>query len=119
LGLIDLAAVVVFVLVGRSAHGHGLSLAGICSTAWPFVSGLAAAWAFLVSLRQDGASLPAGLVVSISTVALGMILRVVSGQGTAAAFVGVALAFFGVVMLGWRGLATRLGRPAPRFRSGT
>ena len=31
-----------------------------------------------------------------------MTLRVVAGQGTAAAFVAVALAFLGLFLLGWR-----------------
>jgi hypothetical protein len=41
-----------------------------------------------------------------------MVLRVVSGQGTAFAFIIVALAFLGLLMLGWRAaggfLAARL-----------
>jgi hypothetical protein len=41
-------------------------------------------------------------------VALGMILRVVSGQGTAVAFIVVALAFLGLFLLGWRLLSSRL-----------
>jgi hypothetical protein len=44
----------------------------------------------------------------LGTVALGMLLRVVSGQGTAPAFIGVALVFLGLFLLGWRLLA-RLG----------
>ena len=41
-------------------------------------------------------------MVWLSTVAVGMILRVVAGQGTAAAFIAVALAFVGLFLLGWR-----------------
>nr|WP_279472852.1 DUF3054 family protein [Actinomadura darangshiensis] len=37
--------------------------------------------------------------------ALGMVLRVVSGQGTAFAFVVVASVFLGLTLLGWRGVA--------------
>lgn len=117
-GVIDLAAVVLFVLIGRSAHGHGLSLDGVASTAWPFLSGLTAGWVLVVLTRWDGASLSGGVVVLISAVALGMILRVVSGQGTAPAFVGVALGFLGLVMLGWRALLGWLGGRAARLRSG-
>ena len=36
-----------------------------------------------------------------------MVLRVVAGQGTAVAFIVVALAFLGLFLLGWR-LAVRL-----------
>jgi hypothetical protein len=43
-----------------------------------------------------------------------MILRVVSGQGTAAAFIVVALAFLGLFLLGWR-LAAQL---SPRLAGG-
>jgi hypothetical protein len=38
-----------------------------------------------------------------------MLFRVVSGQGTAPAFIGVALAFLGLFLLGWR----LLGRLLP------
>ena len=41
----------------------------------------------------------------LGAVALGMVLRVVSGQGTAFAFIVVALAFLGLFLLGWRMLA--------------
>jgi hypothetical protein len=105
----DLVALLVFVVIGRSVHAHGLGLAGIVSTAWPFVSGLAVGWCALVVLGRDAVTLRGGAVVVISTVALGMVLRVVSGQGTAAAFIVVALGFFGATMLGWR-LLKRLVR---------
>jgi hypothetical protein len=64
---------------------------------------------------------PAGIGAWLGTVAVGMVLRVVSGQGTAFAFVLVALGFLGLFLLGWRlvvrllpGLATRV---RPRLRS--
>lgn len=98
----DLLAVAVFVLIGRSVHSHGLSLAGIASTSWPFACGLVVGWCVLGVLGQDGLSLRDGLCVVISTVALGMSLRLISGQGSAAAFVAVALGFLGATMLGWR-----------------
>lgn len=56
-----------------------------------------------------------GVLVCVSTVALGMALRVVSGQGTAVAFVLVALGFLGAVMLGWRLLGAYVQRRS-RFR---
>ena len=52
---------------------------------------------------------PAGAGAWLGAVALGMALRVVSGQGTAFAFILVALAFLGLLLLGWRLLA-RLAR---------
>jgi hypothetical protein len=98
----DAAAVLSFVGIGRVVHAHGLSVAGLASTAWPFLSGLAAGWFALSGRRRAGVSLLDGVIVWISTVALAMALRVISGQGTAVAFVFVASGFLGVTMLGWR-----------------
>jgi len=39
-----------------------------------------------------------------------MILRVVAGQGTAVAFIVVALAFLGLLLFGWRVVARLLTR---------
>jgi Protein of unknown function (DUF3054) len=98
----DLVMVLVFVAIGRAAHAHGLSVAGLASTAWPFLAALAAGWLILFVGRRDGTTLSSGVVVWIATVALGMAFRVVAGQGTAVAFVFVALGFLGLTMLGWR-----------------
>ena len=105
--MIDVCCVLVFVIIGRDSHAKGETLAGIASTSWPFLCGLAVGWAAARAWRRPLALRPAGLAVWLSTVAVGMILRVVSGQGTAAAFIGVALAFLGLFLLGWR-LLTRL-----------
>jgi hypothetical protein len=98
----DLVAVLLFVGIGRSAHGHHLNITGLASTAWPFLSGLAVGWLVVLSRHHAGTSFVDGLPVWISTVVLGMVLRVVAGQGTAVAFVLVALGFLGATMLGWR-----------------
>jgi hypothetical protein len=107
---IDVCCVLVFVIIGRASHTKGESLAGIASTAWPFLAGLAGGWLVTAGLagrawRQPSRLWPAGVGAWLGTVVLGMVFRVVSGQGTALAFVGVALAFLGLFMLGWRLLA--------------
>jgi hypothetical protein len=107
---LDFVAVLVFVTIGRAVHAHGLTFEGIASTAWPFVVGLAIGSFGLTVLGLSEASRAGGLVVVTSTVAVGMVLRVVSHQGTAVAFVFVALGFLGAAMLGWR-LLLALGRP--------
>jgi hypothetical protein len=109
---IDLVAVVVFVAIGRSVHHHGLNLSGWVSTAWPFLIGLAAGWLLARRARRQPAALSTGFAITIVTVAVGMFLRVVAGQGTAVAFVLVALGFLGAVMSVGRVLAGRLP-PAP------
>jgi hypothetical protein len=99
---LDLCCVGAFVAIGRASHTEGETLAGIARTGWPFLTGLAAGWLVTRAWRRPGAVVPAGTGVWISTVALGMLLRAASGQGVAAAFVVVALAFLGLFMLGWR-----------------
>src|SRR3954451_379209 len=104
---LDLACVLVFVLIGRASHSEGETLAGLARTAWPFLAGLGAGWAAVLGLRWSGATLRAGAVIWPVTVALGMVLRVVAGQGTAFTFVIVALVFLGIFLLGWRLAARR------------
>ncbi|HVC25955.1 MAG TPA: DUF3054 domain-containing protein [Acidimicrobiales bacterium] len=99
---LDAGAILVFVGIGRSAHTDGVSVAGMASTAWPFLTGAAIGWVASRAWRRPAALVPSGTATWIATVAVGMVLRVVSGQGTAAAFVVVALAFLGAELLGWR-----------------
>lgn len=103
--LADVGCVLVFVIIGRASHTKGETLGGVASTAWPFLAGLAAGWLAARAWRRPLALRPTGIVVWLCTVALGMVLRVVSGQGTAPAFILVALAFLGLFLLGWRLLA--------------
>jgi hypothetical protein len=51
---------------------------------------------------NPGGLVPAGVGAWLCTVVFGMVLRVVSGQGTAVSFIIVALAFLGLFLLGWR-----------------
>src|SRR6202044_1895250 len=103
--VLDVCCVLLFVVIGRASHTKGESLAGIASTSWPFLCGLGAGWLGSRAWLRPLALRPTGIAVWLCTVALGMILRVVSGQGTAAAFIVVALAFLGLFLLGWRLLA--------------
>ncbi|HEU5026052.1 MAG TPA: DUF3054 domain-containing protein [Spirillospora sp.] len=105
-GALDVCCVLVFVGIGRSSHDEAGSVTGFLGTAWPFLVGLAAGWAVLRAWRRRAdAVVPVGIGVWLSTVAVGMVLRVVSGQGIAFTFVLVALAFLGLVLVGWRGVA--------------
>ena len=103
-GALDVVAVLIFVAIGRASHDHGETLAGVASTAWPFLAGLGVGWVSALAWLRPLPLAPTGLIIWISCVAVGMVLRVVAGQGTAVAFVAVALAFLGLELLGWRAL---------------
>ncbi|MGH9083506.1 MAG: DUF3054 family protein, partial [Acidimicrobiales bacterium] len=119
---VDLGAVVVFVAVGRATHHHTDAVVGYLSTVWPFAAGLAAGWlaarwlaarwlaARLATSRRRPVAVLTGTVVCVTTVVVGMVLRVLAGQGTAAAFVVVSLAFLGAFMVGGRVLLARGAR---------
>ena len=100
--VLDVCCVLVFVIIGRASHTKGEGLAGMASTAWPFLAGLAGGWLAGRAWRRPFRLWPSGVSAWLGTVALGMVFRVVSGQGTAPAFIGVALAFLGLFLLGWR-----------------
>jgi FtsH-binding integral membrane protein len=104
----DVCCVLAFVIIGRASHHQAGGLAGLASTAWPFLAGLAVGEAGTRSWRRPAALMPTGVGVWLAAVAIGMTLRVVAGQGTALAFIGVALAFLGLFLLGWRLTVTRL-----------
>jgi hypothetical protein len=101
----DVACVLLFVAIGRANHGHGEAVSGVASTAWPFLAGLAVGWLVTRAWRRPAALVPSGVAAWLGTVAVGMLLRVVAGQGTAFSFIIVALCFLGLFLLGWRLLA--------------
>lgn len=114
---LDSFAVVLFVVIGRASHHHGETLHGFASTSWPFAVGLALGEVLAARLPSCSPAAPgAGALVTVSAVAVGMGLRVVAGQGTAAAFIVVALLCLGAVMVGARwavGALARRAAPSP------
>jgi hypothetical protein len=103
--LLDLAAVVLFVVLGRRNHEEAATLAGTLEVAAPFLLALVAGWACVQAWKRP-ADLRTGLVVWAVTFGLGMILRnMLFDRGTAGSFVLVAAGFLAVTMLGWRALA--------------
>ncbi|TCN50132.1 DUF3054 family protein [Rhodococcus sp. SMB37] len=107
--VIDVILVIVFAALGRSSHDEGLDLVGLAGTAWPFLGGLTIGWFLTAWLYRDKfdayAAVPTGLVLWVSTLVGGMLLRTLTGQGTATAFVIVATLFLGAVLIGWRVIA--------------
>jgi hypothetical protein len=114
--VLDACCVLLFVVIGRASHSKGETVAGVTSTLWPFVAGLAVGWLATRAWRRPAAILPAGAGAWLGTVAIGMVLRVLAGQGTAFSFILVALAFLGLFLLGWRLVARWAARFLPSSR---
>jgi hypothetical protein len=108
--LADVVGVVVFCAVGRRSHAEGLTIAGVATTAWPFLTGTVIGWLASRGWQRPTAVAPTGLIVWLCTVVVGMLLRKLSSAGVAASFVVVAATVTALVLLGWRaalGLALR------------
>ena len=114
--ILDLCAVLAFVAIGRHTHHDGDSVAGLWQTAWPFLAGLAIGLIVTRAWQHPAAISPAGLGAWLGAAAAGMLIRVLAGQGTAVAFIAVALGFLAVLLLGWRLLAAAITRMAARRR---
>ncbi|GAA5102965.1 DUF3054 domain-containing protein [Nocardia iowensis] len=112
--LVDALLVILFCAIGRRSHEEAV-LAGLLRTLWPFAIGLAIGWIVAVAAasrvfgdagrdaRFDGTALwPTGILVWLGTLCGGMLLRVISGQGTAFSFVLVAACVLALFLLGWR-----------------
>ncbi|MGO4104287.1 DUF3054 domain-containing protein [Leifsonia sp. YAF41] len=97
---LDAAFVLLFVLIGRASHNEGL--AGVLTTWWPFLGGLAIGWLIVRAWRRPGAIVWTGLVVWLCTVVGGLALRALVGQGVQLSFAIVTTLVLGVFLLGWR-----------------
>ncbi|MBF6356583.1 DUF3054 domain-containing protein [Nocardia higoensis] len=117
---VDLILVAVFCAIGRRSHDEAV-LTGLLETLWPFAIGLTLGWALAVAAsRLTGraafaptAVWPTAVAVWLGTLAGGMIVRVIAGQGTAFSFIIVAGTVLAVFLIGWRAIlafATRSSR---------
>ncbi len=109
----DVVLVLVFAAVGRGSHGENV-LGGLAGTAWPFLLGLLIGWLAARLLGRSGFDpariVPAGLLIWAGTWGIGMLARVVAGQGTAPSFLLVAGVVLALFLLGWRLVASLVAR---------
>lgn len=109
--LLDAVVLLVFAGVGRREHDSGNPVLGVVDTAWPFLVGAAVGHLLVtLALRRAPATVVAGLVVWVSSIVVGMLLRQATDQGTAGSFIVVASCFTGFFLLGWRLVAGLLRR---------
>jgi hypothetical protein len=108
--LADVVCVVVFCTIGRRSHAEGITVAGVAETAWPFLSGTAAGWLAARAWQRPASLVPTGIVIWLSTVVIGMLLRKATSAGTAFSFVVVASLSLAILLLGWRLASAALRR---------
>jgi hypothetical protein len=108
--VMDVIGVLVFCAVGRRSHAEGITLTGVATTAWPFLTGTALGWLASRAWRRPTAVAPTGVVVWLSTVLVGMALRKASSAGVAVSFVVVAASVTAVLLLGWRAVVGLISR---------
>jgi len=104
----DLAFIALFAAVGRRNHAEGLSIGGVAETAWPFLAGAVVGWLISRGWRRPAAVVPTGITIWVCAVAVGMLLRQATSEGTAASFIAVTTLTIGLLLLGWRAVVTRV-----------
>ena len=119
--VVDAALVIAFTALGRRTHDDGDVLGpgglGLAQTAWPFLAALLVGWVLSRAWRRPLAALRSGLPIWITTVVVGLLFRLVSGQGIAPAFIVVATLTLAILLLGWRAIATPVARRRRRRTS--
>lgn len=100
---IDVVALVVFVVAGRSSHDESQAITEVLKVFAPFAIALAAGWLVARAWARPMAPFPTGVTLWLVTAGGGMVLRrFVFQRSTAFGFVVVGSAFLLATLLGWR-----------------
>ena len=103
--IIDVLAIVAFVVIGRKNHDEGSALSGIVKVAAPFLIALAFGWIGARAWKSPMA-VGTGITIWLVTIIGGLVLRkVVFDDGTAVPFIIVASLFNLATLVGWRFIA--------------
>jgi DUF3054 family protein len=114
----DVAAVLLFVVLGRGSHDEGNGLASVLGVAAPFLIGLTAGWLASTTARRRPFAIATGAQVWLATVVVGVLLRWFAwDRGTALSFIVVAALFLGFFVVGWRVVLVAASRPRSAVRS--
>ena len=108
--VVDVLCIVIFVAIGRKNHDEGEAAAGIFRVAAPFLITAVVGW-FASQAWKNPLELQTGVIIWLTTIILGMILRrFIFDDGTATAFIIVATVFLCALLNGWRAIVRkRLG----------
>ena len=116
--VVDAVLVVVFAVVGRSSHAEARQERPGRAPDARDIEALGVGWLAARAWRHPLAVWPTGVIVWAATLVVGMLLRLATGQGTAVAFIVVAMLTLAVLLLGWRAIAWAAIRLRARGRVG-
>ncbi|MCG7310519.1 DUF3054 domain-containing protein [Brachybacterium sp. ACRRE] len=106
----DVLAVVLFVAIGLLQHGYDISTQNLVLVGWPFAAALLVGHLAAQTWRAPFRVWPQGVFVWAITIVGAMAVRTLMQAGTEVSFVIVTSIVLGVLMLGWRAIATFLTR---------
>ncbi|WP_104179728.1 DUF3054 domain-containing protein [Arthrobacter sp. B0490] len=101
----DAALVLVFAASGRRTHEHGVTVAGVLETGWPFLTAYAVTALVSRAWRTPASPWPTAAALWLGTVAGGLALRAIAGGGVPVSFQIVTLLVLGVFLLVPRAVA--------------
>lgn len=110
----DVLAIVLFVAIGLFQHGLDITTQNLVLVGWPFAAALIVGHLAAQTWRGPFRVWPQGVFVWAITIVGAMAVRTLFQAGTEVSFVIVTSIVLGVLMLGWRALASYLTRGAPR-----
>ncbi|WP_114854654.1 DUF3054 domain-containing protein [Brachybacterium sp. YJGR34] len=106
----DLLVVILFVAIGFVQHGTPLTTENIFLVGWPFAVGTLLGHLAIRAWRAPFRIWPHGVFVWAITVVTAMAIRTLFGAGTEVSFLITTALVTGVLMLGWRAVASYLTR---------
>jgi hypothetical protein len=108
--VVDVAAVLLFALIGSRSHDGG-GVGEVLTIAAPFAIGTLLGWLLSPVARSAPRSVRAGVHVWLATLLIGVLARrFVFGRGTEVAFVVVTAAVLAGLIIGWRWISATVVR---------
>ncbi len=98
----DVGSVLLFAWLGLLSHDGGGSVRHWLEVAGPFLIGMLLCWSFTRAWLRPGEIWPTGVLAWLSTLVVGMLIRVTTGAGTATSFIVVAALVLAALLIGWR-----------------
>ncbi|UCR88738.1 DUF3054 domain-containing protein [Mycetocola spongiae] len=102
---LDALLIIIFVMIGRRSHEENGDFLAVLNTAWPFLAAAALGWVVTLAWRNPIALRWTGPLIWLSTVVVGLPLRVLAGGNAPIGFIIVTAVVLAVFLIGWRALA--------------